>query len=48
MLFPFSFSDADTGDFKSQLAEDNMIMDEYDEWTEQCEDISLTAARTYP
>ena len=43
MLFPFSFSDADTGDFKSQLAEDNMIMDEYDEWTEQCEDISLTA-----
>ena len=43
MLFPFSFGDADTGDFKSQLAEDNMIMDEYDEWTEQCEDISLTA-----
>lgn len=43
MLFPFSFGDADTGDFKSQLTEDNMIMDEYDEWTEQCEDISLTA-----
>lgn len=43
MLFPFSFGDADTGDIRSQLAEDNMIMDEYDEWTEQCEDISLTA-----
>ena len=43
MLFPFSFSDADTGDIRSQLAEDNMIMDEYDEWTEQCKDISLTA-----
>ena len=43
MLFPFSFGDADTGDIRSQLAEDNMIMDEYDEWTEQCKDISLTA-----
>ena len=43
MLFPFSFGDADTGNIRSQLAEDNMIMDEYDEWTEQCKDISLTA-----
>ena len=43
MLFPFSFGDADTGDIRSQLAEDNMIMDEYDKWTEQCKDISLTA-----
>ena len=43
MLFPFSFGDADTGDIRSLLVEDNMIMDEYDDWTEKCEDISLTA-----
>ena len=28
---------------KRKLVEDNMIMDEYDDWTEKCEDISLTA-----